>query len=188
MTQNVFNCCSTVHYRVTVCGVTSLAFSVHGDESGVERLSHISTAMAVHFLLIYKYIQMLFFPIPKMTFYSDALYNISQQLSSKHTVDILQHKPIKSLKPVTTVYLDADIAIFVFAKLLQDSNKTVKLISWCDLSFLFVYACMVCMCVLWKLYHETEARKRTLKKCAVWSGWIRNSCIWWLGRIMSQKT
>lgn len=72
---------------------------------------------------------MLFFPIPKMTFYSDALYNISQQLSSKHTVDILQHKPIKSLKPVTTVYLDADIAIFVFAKLLQDSNKTVKLIS-----------------------------------------------------------
>ena len=60
-----------------------------------------------------------------MTFYSDALYNISQQLSSKHTVDILHHKPIK---PVTTVNLDADIAILVFAKLLQDSNKTVKLI------------------------------------------------------------
>lgn len=65
MTQNVCNCCFSVHHRVTLSGVTSLPFSVHGDESGVERLSHISTAMAVYFLLIYKYIQMLFFQFQK---------------------------------------------------------------------------------------------------------------------------
>lgn len=78
MTQNVLNCCFTVHYRVTVCGVTSLPSSVHGDESGVERLSHISTAMAVHFLLIYKYryIQMLFFSNSKNDFLLKMLCTI----------------------------------------------------------------------------------------------------------------
>lgn len=105
-----------------LCGVTSLPFSVRGDESGVERLSHISTAMAVHFLLIYKYIQMLFcfvlvfFPIPKMTFYSRCFVQYFsatiQQTYSRHPSTWTNKT---SLKPVTTVYLDADIAILVFA-------------------------------------------------------------------------
>lgn len=118
-----------------------MPFSVHGVESGVERLSHISTAMAVHFLLLYKYIQMLFFFSNSK---NDFLLRCFVQYFSatiQQTVDILHHKPIK---PVT-VYLDADIAILVFAKLLQDSNKTVQ--------FIILYAVICpCMCVCVYMY------------------------------------
>lgn len=147
MTQNVFNCWFTVHYCVTVCGVTSLPFSVRGDESGVERLSHISTAMAVHFLLIYKYIQMLFFfPIQKLTFYSRRFvqyFSVTIQQTYSRPPSTWTNKT--SLSPVT-VYLDADIAIIVFANYCK---ILIKLLNWwCDV--ISVCVCMnvwsVCVC------------------------------------------
>ena len=54
---------------------------------------------------------------------------LSRIFPNKYTVNLFRHKLIRHFfKPVTAVYPDADIAILVFAKLLQDSNKIVKLI------------------------------------------------------------
>lgn len=84
------NCSVTVHFGgVTVRGVPSSPFSVHNNDSGVERLSHISTAMAVHFLInIYNiffpvFLVSFFFQFENRLFYSDALYNNSQQTYSR---------------------------------------------------------------------------------------------------------
>lgn len=126
---------------------------VHGDETGAERLSHISTAMAFLFNIeIYTDAFSFLFspPVQNLTFYSRALCTIL--LSNSPAKTYSRHPSTwtntTSFRAVPTVYLDADDCHNCVCKLLQDSNKTVKAIFWCHSS--------LCVCVRdEELRHET---------------------------------
>lgn len=111
-----------------------MPFSVHRDKLGVERLSHISIAMAVHFLLIYAFFQFqkwLFTQMLCTIFLSNYPANIQST-----SFNFKKNKKIKNLWTQLLLYILMQILPYLC---LQNYCRIlIKFLNWCDVMYISI--------------------------------------------------